>query len=77
MGDVGSQNTHGVKDNKMTSRFRRDIGTTANLRFAKPMMAFIIGGMAVHVTVMLLDYFLMIEPVFLDLRTNFVGSVFH
>ena len=55
---------------------RKSTGTPANLRFAKPIMAFIIGGMVVHLVVMLLDYFLMIKPLLLDLRTNFAGSVF-
>jgi hypothetical protein len=60
----------------MTSRFRRGTDTPASLRVVKPIMAFIIGGLVVHVVVMLLDYFLMIKPVFLDLRANFAGSIF-
>lgn len=54
---------------------RKSTGTPARLRLAKPIMAFIIGGIVVHLVVMLLDYFLMIKPQILDLRTNFADSV--
>ena len=38
--------------------------------------AFLVGGVAAHVIVMLLDYFLLTKPVYLNLRENFVKSIF-
>jgi len=43
---------------------------------ARAITAFIIGGMVVHLVVMFLDYFLMIRPLFLDLRADLAGSIF-
>jgi hypothetical protein len=42
----------------------------------KIITVFILGGLAVHVLVMLLDYFVMIKPLYLNLHDNFMGSIF-
>jgi len=44
------------------------------LNIAKTMSAFIIGGIVVHLIVMLPDYFLIARPLLLDIRENFVRS---
>ena len=46
------------------------------LNIANAMTVFIIGSIVVHLTVMLLDYFLMIKPLLLDPRENFTRSIF-
>jgi hypothetical protein len=46
------------------------------LNIAKAMTAFIIGGIVVHLIIMLLDYFLMTKPLLLDPRVNFTRSIF-
>lgn len=51
-------------------------GAPGGLQIAKAIIAFIIGGIVVHLVVMFLDYFLMLKPLFLDLRVDFAGSIF-
>jgi hypothetical protein len=46
------------------------------LNVAKAFIVFIIGSLVVHVMVMALDYYLMIKPLYLNLRENFVISIF-
>ena len=50
--------------------------TPAAFPVAKAVVAFIFGGLCVHLLVMLIDYFLMVTPMFLDLRVDFAGVVF-
>jgi hypothetical protein len=45
-------------------------------KFFKGMGAFIIGSIGAHLIVMLLDYSLLTQPVYLNLRQNFVSSIF-
>lgn len=45
-------------------------------KLGKRVTAFILGGLVVHVLVMLLDYFVMIKPFYLNLHDNFIGSIF-
>jgi hypothetical protein len=41
----------------------------------KAILVFIAGGIIFHMIVMFIDYFLMIEPFYLNLRENFAGSI--
>lgn len=52
--------------------------TTENriLQLAKAMAVFIIGGLIVHLLVMIIDYYLMVKPLYLNLHGNFAGSIF-
>ena len=59
----------------MVSQFERSTGISGALQILKVAIVFLVGGIIVHFVVMLLDYFLMIRPLLLDLRTNFTGSV--
>jgi hypothetical protein len=42
----------------------------------KAILVFIAGGIIFHLIVMIIDYFLLIEPFYMDLRNNFAGSIF-
>ena len=46
------------------------------LNLGKAITVFILGSFVVHIIVMVLDYYLMIKPLYLDLRANFAGSIF-
>lgn len=46
------------------------------LQVGKSVILFIIGGMVVHTLIMLFDYFLVPEPLYLNLRKNFTSSIF-
>jgi hypothetical protein len=46
------------------------------VNLAKPVIVFAGAGILVHIMVMLLDSYLLIKPLYLDLRQNFVGSIF-
>jgi hypothetical protein len=52
--------------------------TPAHLVFSigKLVISFIAGGILVHLLIMFLDYYLMSWPLYLDLHSNFVGSIF-
>ena len=41
----------------------------------KAILVFLAGGIIFHMIVMIIDYFLMIEPFYLNLRENFAGSI--
>ena len=41
----------------------------------KAILVFLAGGIIFHMIVMIIDYFLMIEPFYLNLRENFTGSI--
>jgi len=47
-----------------------------SLRSGKSVVVFIIGGVVMHTVVMIFDYFLISEPMYINLRQNFVGSIF-
>jgi hypothetical protein len=51
---------------------------SAQLAFSisKLVIAFIAGGIFIHLFIMLLDYYLMTWPLYLNLRENFMGSIF-
>jgi len=42
----------------------------------KAILVFLSGGIVFHMIVMVIDYFLMIEPFYLNMRENFTGSIF-
>jgi len=46
------------------------------LQLGKGIALFSIGGMAIHTLIMLLDYFLVPEPFYLNLRTDFPNVIF-
>jgi len=46
------------------------------LQVGKSVILFIIGGMVIHILIMLVDYFLVPEPLYLNLRKNFTSSIF-
>jgi len=46
------------------------------LGIGKLIITFIAGGILVHLLIMFLDYYLMNWPLYLDLHSNFVGSIF-
>ncbi len=46
------------------------------LQVGKSVILFIIGGIVIHTLIMLFDYFLVPEPLYLDLRKNFTSSIF-
>lgn len=46
------------------------------LQVGKSVILFIIGGMVIHTMIMLVDYFLVPEPLYLNLRKNFTSSIF-
>ena len=47
-----------------------------SLRSGKSVVVFIIGGVVMHTVVMIFDYFLISEPMYINLRQNFVSSIF-
>jgi hypothetical protein len=46
------------------------------LKTGKAITVFIIGGIVVHALIMFIDYFLVTEPIYLNLRNNFADSIF-
>jgi hypothetical protein len=46
------------------------------LSIGKLIITFIAGGIFVHLLIMFLDYYLMTWPLYLNLHSNFVGSIF-
>ena len=46
------------------------------LRIGKGSVLFVIGGIVIHTVIMIFDYFLVPEPLYLNLRQNFVNSIF-
>ncbi len=42
----------------------------------KAILVFLAGGIVFHMIAMIIDYFLMIDPFYMDLRNNFTGSIF-
>ena len=46
------------------------------LNLEKAITVFILGSIVVHIIVMVLDYYLMIKPLYLNLREDFVSSIF-
>jgi hypothetical protein len=59
---------------KMDNQTRKSVQLCLNV--AKAFVVFITGSLVVHVMVMALDYYLMIKPLYLNLREDFVISIF-
>ena len=57
-------------------RFRHEQAGHMTLKTGKAIIVFIIGGTVVHTLIMFLDYFLVPEPIYLNLRNNFADSIF-
>jgi hypothetical protein len=58
----------------MDNQTRTSVQLCSNV--GKAFIVFIIGSLVVHVMVMALDYYLMIKPLYLNLREDFVISIF-
>lgn len=43
---------------------------------AKAILVFLSGGVLFHLVVMVIDYYLIIKPLYFDIRENFSGSIF-
>jgi len=56
--------------------FQNKGGIEVYIFIAKAILVFIAGGVVFHMIVMIIDYFLMIHPFYMDLRNNFAGSIF-
>lgn len=46
------------------------------VHLGKAITVLIMGSIGMHLLVMFIDYFLMVKPIYLNLRENFVGSIF-
>ena len=57
-------------------RFRHRQTVHMVLQLGKMITLFIIGGLVIHTSIMFLDYFLVPEPFYLNLRKNFLESIF-
>ena len=62
-----------IDRDKMGTKKRR--GVHLYLKLGKALTVFFIGSFIVHIIVMVLDYYLMIKPLYLDLQANFAGSI--
>ena len=51
-------------------------GTEAYIFLGKAILVFLSGGIVFHMIVMIIDYYLMIEPFYLNMRENFTTSIF-
>lgn len=58
----------------MKSQNRAPVHIT--IYFGKLVIAFISGGILIHLLIMFLDYSFMTRPLYLNLHENFVGSIF-
>lgn len=60
----------------MASKVKKSPVAFGFLQVARAIIVFTFGGIVVHLAVMLLDYFLMIRPLRIDLRADFAVSIF-
>jgi hypothetical protein len=60
----------------MKSQIDKHAGYAGVIQLAKALVAFIFGGFVVHLMVMLIDHFLMLRPLVLDLRNDFADGIF-
>ncbi|MHC4458022.1 MAG: hypothetical protein ACYS0I_13240 [Planctomycetota bacterium] len=56
--------------------FQSNRSVNMYLHLIKVISVFIMGSFGMHLLVMLIDYYLMIKPFYLNLRENFVGTIF-
>lgn len=57
-------------------KFQNRESVSMFLILGKVFAVFIMGSIGIHLLVMLIDYYLMIRPFHLNLRENFVGTIF-
>lgn len=57
-------------------KFQNRESVSMFLILGKAFAVFIMGSIGIHLLVMLIDYYLMIRPFHLNLRENFVGTIF-
>ncbi len=57
-------------------KFQNRESVSLFLILGKVFAVFIMGSIGIHLLVMLIDYYLMIRPFYLNLRENFVGTMF-
>ena len=60
---------------RIKMEFKNKGGIEAYIFIAKAILVFIAGGIVFHLIVMIIDYYLMIEPFSLNLRENFSGTI--
>ena len=56
--------------------FQNKGGAEAYIFIGKAILVFLSGGIVFHMIVMIIDYYLMIQPFYLNMRENFTGSIF-
>jgi hypothetical protein len=56
--------------------FQNKSGVEAYIFIGKAIVVFLSGGIIFHMIVMIIDYFLMTKPFYLNLHENFAGSIF-
>ena len=56
--------------------FQNKAGVEAYIFIGKVIIVFLSGGLVFHMIVMIIDYFMMIKPFYLNMRENFAGSIF-
>jgi hypothetical protein len=57
-------------------KFQNKGGVEAYIFIGKAMVVFLSGGIFFHIIVMIIDYYLVIEPFHINLRENFTGLIF-
>lgn len=56
--------------------FQRERSGDMYLNLIKVIVVFTMGSIGMHLLVMLMDYYLIVKPVYLNLHDNFVGTIF-
>jgi hypothetical protein len=56
--------------------FQNKGGVEAYIFIGKAILVFLSGGIFFHIIVMIIDYYLVIEPFHINLRENFTGIIF-
>jgi hypothetical protein len=56
--------------------FQNKAGVEVYIFIGKAILVFLSGGIVFHMIVMIIDYYLMIQPFYLNMRENFAGSIF-
>jgi hypothetical protein len=72
--DIKIKATANIIGDKMEFQNKRSVNVC--LYLGKVIAVFIMGSIIIHLLVMFIDYYLMIEPFYIDLRENFIGSIF-
>ena len=67
---------HPTVEGKIKMDIQNKSGAEAYIFIGKSILVFLSGGIVFHMIVMIIDYYLMIEPFYLNMRENFTGSIF-